>query len=97
FSREQLLLAVYKALASKGLQRDNKRLQAALVGKGYRTLLGDSAAIQGVHNLIKKISGSCAPVLILGESGTGKELVARLLHEQSCCGKGPFIPINCAA
>lgn len=97
FSREQLLLAVYKALAFKGLQQNNNRLQAALVGKGYRTLLGDSPGMEVVHNLVRRMSGTCAPVLLLGESGTGKELVARQIHEQSRCGKGPFVPVNCAA
>jgi two-component system NtrC family response regulator len=97
FSREQLLLAVYKALTFKALQKDNTRLKAALVGKGYRTLLGDSPGIQLVHDLVGRMSSTAAPVLILGESGTGKELVARLLHEQSFCSKGPFVPVNCAA
>jgi two-component system NtrC family response regulator len=97
FSREQLLLAVYKALAFDGLQQENKKLKAALISKGHRTLLGDSHEMQIVHDLIKRMAGSCASVLILGESGTGKELAARLLHDQSDCGKGPFVPVNCAA
>jgi two-component system NtrC family response regulator len=53
--------------------------------------------MQAAHDLIRRMSGSCAPVLILGESGTGKELAARLLHNQSDCGKGPFVAVNCAA
>ena len=97
FSREQLLLAIYKALAFDGLQEENKKLKAALTSKGHRTLLGDSHGIQVVHDLIRRMAGSCASVLILGESGTGKELAARLLHERSACGNGPFIPVNCAA
>lgn len=97
FSREQLLLAVYKALAFDGLQQENKKLKAALVSKGHRTLLGDSHGIQVVHDLIRRMAGSCASVLILGESGTGKELAARLLHDKSDYGKGPFIAVNCAA
>lgn len=97
FSREQLMLAVYKALAFKGLQKENSRLQAALVNKGYRTLLGDSQCMEVVHSLVRRMSGTCAPVLLMGESGTGKELVARLIHEQSRCGNGPFVPVNCAA
>ncbi len=36
-------------------------------------------------------------VLLLGESGTGKELFARMIHRESCCNEGPFIPVNCAA
>lgn len=97
FNRDQLLLAVYKALAFEGLRRENNNLKAALVRKGRRMLLGDSHGMHTVHDLIKRMSRSCAPVLILGESGTGKELAARLLHNQSDCGKGPFVAVNCAA
>ncbi len=97
FSRDQLLLAVYKALAFDGLQRENKKLKAALTSKGHRTLLGDSHGIQVVHDLIKRMSGSSASVLILGESGTGKELAARLLHDQGERAKSPFVAVNCAA
>jgi len=97
FSCEQLLLAVYKTLAFDGLQQENKKLKSALISKSHRTLLGDSQKMQVVHELIKRMAGSCASVLILGESGTGKELAARLLHDQSDCGEGPFIAVNCAA
>ncbi|MBD3278515.1 MAG: response regulator, partial [Candidatus Aegiribacteria sp.] len=36
-------------------------------------------------------------ILLLGESGTGKELLARMIHNESTCSKGPFVPVNCAA
>lgn len=97
FSRDQLLLAVYKVLAFDGLQQENKKLRAALENKGHRTLLGDSPGIQVVHDLIRRMAGSSASVLIQGESGTGKELAARLLHDQSACSQGPFVSVNCAA
>ncbi len=97
FSRDQLLLAVYKALAFDGLRRDNLNLKVALTRKGYRALLGDSHEMQVVHDLIRRMAGSCAPVLILGESGTGKELAAGLLHVQSDYCRGPFVAVNCAA
>lgn len=97
FSSDQLLLAVYKALAFDGLQQENEKLKAALTSKDQRPLLGDSLCIQIVHDLIRRMSGSCASILILGESGTGKELAARLIHDRSVCSNGPFIPVNCAA
>ncbi len=97
FSRDQLLLAVYKALAFDGLQKENKKLKVALTSKGHRTLLGDSHGMQVVHDLIRRMASSSACILILGESGTGKELAARLLHDRSVCRNGPFIPVNCAA
>lgn len=60
-------------------------------------LLGDTAPIRSLRGKISKLSRSQAPVYITGESGTGKELVARLIHELSARGDGPFVPINCGA
>ncbi len=68
-----------------------------LAGGGKARLLGDSAAITDVRNVIAKVARSQAPVHITGESGTGKELVARMIHEQGARGVGPFVPVNCGA
>lgn len=62
-----------------------------------RELIGDSEAIHGVRNMIRKLARSQAPVYISGESGTGKELVARLIHEQGARAEQPFVPVNCGA
>jgi len=50
-----------------------------------------------VFDLVVRVAGSDAPVLITGESGTGKELIANALHEKSRRKDGPWIKINCAA
>ncbi len=68
-----------------------------LAGAGKARLLGDSAAISDVRNIIAKVARSQAPVHITGESGTGKELVARMIHEQGARSAGPFVPVNCGA
>jgi two-component system response regulator PilR (NtrC family) len=60
-------------------------------------LLGSSAAMQQLREMIAKVARSQAPVHIFGESGTGKELVAQLIHESSARREGPFIPVNCGA
>ena len=60
-------------------------------------LVGSSAAIERVREMIEKVSRSQAPVHISGESGTGKELVARMIHSAGPRAEGPFVPINCGA
>ena len=66
--------------------------------KGVRSpeLLGASAGTDRVRDLVERMAGSRAPVLITGESGVGKEVVAEALHERSNA-KGEFVRINCAA
>ena len=63
----------------------------------YRGLVGDSAAIHELRELILKVAPSKSNVLITGETGTGKEIVARNIHYHSERGAGPFVPINCSA
>jgi two-component system, NtrC family, response regulator PilR len=60
-------------------------------------LLGTSAAMQHLREMIARVARSQAPVHISGESGTGKELVAKLIHESGPRRDGPFVPVNCGA
>lgn len=60
-------------------------------------LIGQSAAISRVHQLIDSVALSTATVFLTGESGTGKDLTARAIHAASARAKGPFIEVNCAA
>src|SRR5436190_3902396 len=60
-------------------------------------LVGNSAPMQRVKEIIAKVAPTDSPVLIEGESGTGKELVAAAIHRLSPRAKGPFIPVNCSA
>jgi two-component system response regulator PilR (NtrC family) len=60
-------------------------------------LLGRSAAMDELRELIGRVARSQAPVHIAGESGTGKELVARLIHESGPRRDAPFVPVNCGA
>ncbi|MEZ0328058.1 MAG: sigma-54 dependent transcriptional regulator [Dissulfuribacterales bacterium] len=61
-------------------------------------IVGNSKAIQGVFDLIKKVATTDSTVLITGESGTGKELIAKAIHYSAPeANERPFIPVNCAA
>ena len=60
-------------------------------------LLGGSAPLVQVRELIAKLARTQAPVYISGESGTGKELAARLIHENGARRERPFMPVNCGA
>lgn len=60
-------------------------------------LLGDSAAMRELRDLIERVSRSQAPVHISGESGTGKELVARLIHDSGPRKESALVPVNCGA
>lgn len=64
---------------------------------GGQELLGESAVMQSVRDLIEKLARTEAAVQISGESGSGKELAARRIHEKSVRGDKPFFPVNCGA
>ena len=60
-------------------------------------LLGSSAVMEQLREMIVRVARSQAPVHICGESGTGKELVARMIHESGARRDGPFVAVNCGA
>ena len=63
----------------------------------FRSLVGDSPAVQRIRQVMSQVADTEVTVLITGESGTGKEVVARNLHANSCRTAKPFVPINCGA
>src|SRR5438128_4784218 len=60
-------------------------------------LVGSSAPMERVKEIIGKVAATDSPVLVEGESGTGKELVAAAIHRLSVRAKRAFIPVNCSA
>jgi DNA-binding NtrC family response regulator len=98
FALEEISLLVNKALETRRLRAENVRLRQELEGRyRFENLLGKSAAMQAVFDLIRRVAGGESNVLITGATGTGKELVARAIHFNSPKAPGPFVPLNCAA
>lgn len=62
----------------------------------FGCLLGESAEMKKVYELIRRVAGTKINVLVSGESGTGKELVAKAIHGLSDRRDRPFVVINCA-
>jgi two-component system nitrogen regulation response regulator NtrX len=91
----RLLNTVRNALDKKKLVVENKILKKK-VSKNYE-MIGDSAPIHHIKEMIEKVALTDARVLITGPNGTGKELVAHQLHEKSERSGAALIEVNCAA
>jgi DNA-binding NtrC family response regulator len=98
FHDHDLLQKLGNAVERSTLRREVAGLRRIVGGEDVESrLLGTSAAIARVRELIARIAPSDATVLSEGESGTGKELCARMLHELSLRKAGPFVAVNCGA
>jgi two-component system response regulator HydG len=95
---ELLTHAVSRAVQHRHLRDELKRLRETMPDSSTNPdLIGESAAMRPVHELIARVADSNTSVLIQGETGTGKELIARAIHARSRRSKGPFVALNCAA
>lgn len=65
--------------------------------QSLKEVVGSSAAMERVREIVAKVSTTDSPILIEGDSGTGKEVVAGAIHRLSTRSNGPFIPVNCSA
>ena len=92
----RILITTKNALESKSLRQETKQLRKKISAKG-RQMIGESAAISRVRDIIDKVAPTEARVLITGQNGTGKEVVAHLIHEGSNRANGPMVEVNCAA
>ena len=96
WKNQKLLEVIEKALG----QRTEKPTTSGVPTRNTLlpvTMIGQSAALQPVYDLIGKVAATEANVLILGENGTGKQLVAEALHRQSNRRSQPFVRVDLGA
>lgn len=94
-SIETILIHLRNVLERNLLKEENRTLKRKII-KGF-DLVGDSAALTQVKEMIEKVASTDARVLITGANGSGKELVARNIHAKSKRSEAPLIEVNCAA
>lgn len=95
---DELLLSLARAVEVQGLRRQVETLRSELTSRyRFSNIVGTSARMNSVFQLMEKISRVDGTVLVTGESGTGKELVARAIHFASPRKDGPFVVVNCGA
>ncbi len=98
FDVDELKLIVVKALEKLDLVKENRAFRRAQRERGsLGNIIGRSARMQAVYQMIETVAEVQSTVLVTGESGTGKELVARAIHDLSPRAEKPFISINCGA
>jgi two-component system, NtrC family, response regulator HydG len=97
FQLSEVLVFVERALEDRKVRSANEVLRRAVEQSAAGSLVGSSAPMLALRELIARVAPSPAPLLITGESGTGKELVARAVHASSGRRDGPFVAVNCTA
>jgi len=95
FEQDELRKVIAKATRAHDLERQN--LHANLGDGDKPPLVGESAPMKQIYEMIARVADSPSTVLITGESGTGKELIAKALHRGSSRRDRPLIKVNCAA
>lgn len=95
---DEVRLVIQNALRTRHLEVENRVLKKELVKEySFQNVIGNSAAMHSIFDLIKRVSSTPTNVLITGESGTGKEVVAKAIHYNGPLKDRPFITVNCGA
>ncbi len=98
FDTEHLAVLVGRAMENRRLIAENSLLrQQMFASEGFQDIIGKNSKMVELCQLMQKVAGSDASVLLNGETGTGKELFAKAIHMLSPRKNRPFIAINCAA
>jgi DNA-binding NtrC family response regulator len=95
---DRLGLLVKRALSTRELSLQHRALQQELEQKRqFANIIGKSAEMRHIFDVVRQVAPTKASVLITGESGVGKELIADAIHNLSNRGEKPFVKVHCAA
>ena len=95
---QRLKIMLDKIVERLETMREVKTLRRQLREHGaFGSIIGNSAEMRKIYQIVEQAAPTSASVLITGESGTGKELVAQTIHQLSPRATFPFVAINCAA
>lgn len=90
----RILITIKNATEKVSLVKETRILKKKVYGQ---EMVGESAPMKHIREMIDKVAPTDARVLIIGSNGTGKELVARNLHQKSSRSSAPYVEVNCAA
>lgn len=95
---DRLSLLVKRALSTRELSLQHRALQQELEQKRqFANIIGKSAEMRHIFDVVRQVAPTKASVLITGESGVGKELIADAIHTMSNRSEKPFVKVHCAA
>ena len=95
---DELVIVLARTLEREFLHQETVELRKRIDDRlDRKNIIGNSAEMNQVFEVVAQIAGSSASVLIEGESGTGKELVAEAIHQRSPRRHKPFVKLHCAA
>jgi len=97
FHTDDLIFRIKKIIDYQTLKNDYTSLKNQCDDRSLLNIIGKSNKMQGLFDLIERVSKVDSNILITGESGTGKGLVANIIHLKSKRAKNPFIKVSCAA
>ncbi len=98
FKIDEVRMNIANALKSQHLEVEVRTLKKELVREySFQNIVGNSAPMHAIFDLIKRVSHATTNILITGESGTGKEVIAKSIHYSGPLKDKPFVTINCGA
>ena len=98
FEPLELMARIKSMLRIRRLYRENTHLRQEMAGRhSFAQVIGQSAAMRQLYEVLPKVIESRVTVLLIGETGTGKEKIARCIHYQGPRQGGRFVAVNCGA